>query len=76
MNKTEKQLNILLKNLNTRFKDFTEDQNSEYAKIAFFYSCDRMSALEVALRMYFIYTNRVDEIYTDEFKSFVGGIEQ
>lgn len=74
--KTQKQLDALLQTLNEQFEQFSEEQNREYGKIAFLYSVDRMSPLEVALRMWFIYTNNVDEIYKKKFQSFVEKIRQ
>lgn len=76
MTKIDRQLNILLNKVQTSNGNtpLTDDQKSEISKIGFLYSVGRMSPLEVALRLYFVYLKDIDSIYSTTFQDFVKDI--
>lgn len=65
----EKQLNKML--AYARTCNLTEDEDQEIGKIAFLYSVNRMSPLEVALRLWYVAHHNVDGIYEEDFRNFI-----
>lgn len=50
--------------------ELNKDELSEIQKIGFLYSVNRLSPLEVALRMWYVANHNVDGIYGDSFQNF------
>lgn len=69
MKKIEQQLNKMLQFANK--KELNTSQKAEINKIGFLYSVGRMSALEVALRFWYLICNNVDGIYEKSFQDFM-----
>lgn len=69
MKKIEQQLNKMLQFANS--KERTESEKREISKIGFLYSVGRMSALEVALRFWYLINHNVDGIYEKSFQDFM-----
>lgn len=67
--KIEKQLNNML-NFVQKIK-LNNDELSEISKIGFLYSVNKLSPLEVALRLWYIANHNVDGIYEESFQNFM-----
>lgn len=67
--KIEEQLNKMLAYVRTC--NLTENEHQEIGKIAFLYSVNRMSPLEVTLRLWYVAHHNVDGIYEKDFQNFM-----